>query len=145
MNFQDCIKFASQSRTAYFATVDGNQPRVRPIGLWFVNEQGFYFQTETVKAFYQQLNANKKVEICFHDSEARKAMRVAGEVEFVDDIDLKARVLQDRPFLKGLGIEKPEDPLLVVFRISKGEAFFWTMENNMKESEIDRIKFGSTQ
>ena len=72
-------------------------------------------------------------------------MRVTGEVEIVDDIALKTQVLQDRPFLKGLGIEQAEHPLLVVFRISKGEAFFWTMENNMKESEIDRIRFGITQ
>ena len=146
MNFQDCIEFANKSHTAYFATVDGDQPRVRPIGLWFADEQGFYFQTESVKAFYRQLKANRKVEVCFHTSEAGKTLRVAGEIEFVDDIALRARILQDRPFLKQrVGIQKPEDPLLVVFRISKGEAFFWTMGNNVKESEIDRIKFGSTQ
>lgn len=144
MNFQDCIRFANQNPLVYFATVDRNQPRVRPIKMWFANEQGFYFQTEMAKAFYQQLNVNKRVEICFYASEAHKVMRVAGEVEFINDLELKARVLQDRPLLKGLGIEKAEDPLLVVFRIYKGEAFFWTRENTMKESNIDRIKFGGT-
>lgn len=145
MNFEDCIKFANETRTAYFATLEGNQPRVRPIGLWFADERGFYFQTETVKAFCRQIKANRKVEICFYSSEASKAMRVAGEVEFVDDITFKAQVIQDRPFLKEFGIREAASPLLVVFRISKGEAFFWTMENNMREYEIERIKFGGIQ
>ncbi len=110
--------------------------------MWFADEHGFYFGTETVKAFYRQLQANRKVQLCFHDAEAQKVMRVTGEVELLDDLKLKERVLQDLPFLKDLGIETPGDPILVIFRIPRGEAFFWTMENNMKESEIERIRFG---
>ncbi len=146
MDFRDCIQFANQSRLAYFATVDGNQPRVRPIGLWFADDHGFYFQTETTKAFYRQLKANKKVEVCFYSpqygSDLGTVMRVAGEVEFVFDLALRARALQDRPFLKDIGIDRPEHPLLGVFCLCKGEAFFWTMKSNMQESEIPRIKFG---
>lgn len=70
-----------------------------------------------------------------------KMMRVAGKVKFLDDLKLKARLLGERPFLKAIGIGKPEDPLLAVFKIHTGEAYFWTMENNMRESEIKKIKF----
>ena len=147
MDFQDCIKFANETRTCYLATAEGDQPRVRAMGLYFSDETGFYFQTESVKAMYKQLQNNRKVEAYFHSTkpgpDAGKVLRVAGEIEFIDDIALKTRVLEERPFLKGLGITKPEDPLLVLFRISKGEAYFWTMANNMKESEIERIKFGN--
>jgi len=142
MDFKDYTEFAEKAHTAYFATVDGNQPRVRPIGLWFADERGFYFFTETVKSFYKQLNANKKVEICFHSDD--KVMRASGEIEFINDIELRAQLLKDMPFLKGLGVEKPDDPLMAVFRIARGEAFFWTMASNMKEAEIERIKFGNT-
>lgn len=38
------------------------------------------------------------VEICFHNSEARMVMRVAGDVEFIDDAEIKTRILRDRPF-----------------------------------------------
>ena len=92
--------------------MDGNQPRVRPILMWLANEHGFYFQTETAKAFYHQLKANKKVEICFYDPEDHKVMRVSGDVEFINDLELKALVLQDRPFLKGW-IKKAGDPLFL--------------------------------
>ena len=146
MDFQDCVKLANQSKLAYFTTADGDQPRVRPIGLWFADDHGFYFQTEANKAFYLQIKANKKVGVCFYGpqcgSDLGTVVRVAGEVELVDDPSLKARVLQDRPFLKAMGIDKPEHPLLGVFCVSNGEAFFWTMQDNMKESEAPRVKFG---
>ena len=146
MDFQDCIKFASENPQCYLATTEAGQPRVRPLKLWFADEKGFYFQTQAVKALYKQLKNNRKVEVCFYRPDPNlstgKAMRVAGEVEFIDDIALKARVLEDRPFLKEeYGVKSPEDPMLVVFRIHTGEAFFWTREYSMRESEIERIRF----
>ncbi len=143
MNFQDCIKFANENSLCFIATAEGDQPRVRALRMWFADEKGFYFQTESVKAIYKQLQKNNKVELCFHapGQGAGTMLRVSGKVEFLDDTALKSKVLQDRPFLKGIGIKTPEDPLLVIFRVYCGEAYFWTMANNMKESEIERIKF----
>ncbi len=104
-----------------------------------------YFQVQTVKAFCKQLQNNKKVEVCFHAPAAEgrpgTVLRVAGEVEFIDDAALKEKVLEDRPFLKDMGIKSPDDPRLALFKIYTGEAFFWTMEYSMRESEIERITF----
>ena len=144
MEFEDCIQFASKCGTTFMATIDGKLPRVRPLALQFADERGFYFQTEPVKSFYKQIQANKHVELCFYDTEGGglgKVMRVNGEIEFVNDLELKGKLLQERPFFKALGIKKPDDPLFVLFRVNKGEAFFWTMDDNMKESEIEKIKF----
>ena len=145
MDIQDCISFANEHHVAYFATEENGQPRVRPIGLWFADKTGFYFQAQTVKAFCKQLQNNNKVEICFHapaaDGAPGTVLRVAGEVAFLDDAALKKKVLEDRPFLKDMGIATPDDPRLALFKIHTGEAFFWTMEYSMRESEIERIKF----
>lgn len=144
MVFQDCIQFAGKCGTVFIATVDGNLPRVRPLALQFADERGFYFQTEPVKRFYRQLQADKHVELCFYNTEGGglgKVMRVSGEIEFVDDLELKTKLIEERPFFKALGIEKPDDPLFVLFRVFRGEAFFWTMADNMKESDIERINF----
>ena len=145
MDFQDCISFASEHHVAYFATEENGQPRVRPIGLWFADKTGFYFQAQTVKAFCKQLQNNTKVEVCFHAPAAGggpgTVLRIAGEVAFLDDAALKKKVLEDRPFLKDMGIATPDDPRLALFKIHTGEAFFWTMEYSMRESEIERIKF----
>jgi pyridoxamine 5'-phosphate oxidase len=144
MEYKDCVEFAGRCGTAFIATIDGNLPRVRPLALQFADERGFYFQTEPVKSFYKQIQANKHVELCFYDTEGGglgTVMRISGEIEFVDDLELKAKLLQDRPFFKKLRIEKADDPMFVLFRVYKGEAFFWTMADNMKESGIEKIRF----
>ena len=143
MNFQDCIKFANEHLVCHIATTEGNQPHVRILKMWFADDKGFYFQTESVKSVCKQLKKNNRVELCYYATEPSPGtiMRVSGEVEFIDDLVLKNRVLTDRPFLKALGIKGPEDPLLVIFRVHSGEAYFWTMANNMKEGEIERIRF----
>jgi len=141
MDFQDCVKFANENPICYLATAEGDQPRVRAMGMWFADETGFYFNTETNKALAKQLNDNQKVEIIFHASKGGKVMRVTGKVELIDDMAIRARCLNDRPFLKDFGIKSPEDPLLLVFGIRTGEAFFWTMADNMKEADLPRVKF----
>lgn len=133
---QEYIRFANENPICYLATIDRDQPRVRALGFWFADETGFYFQTGAIKPFYLQLRKNPKTEVCFyhHDGMDGKMMRVEGQVEFLDDVDLKRRVLEDRPFLKEFGLT-PESPGLVIFRISHGKAHFWTMENNLKPKQ----------
>ena len=62
-------------------------------------------------------------------------LRIAGDAEFINDISLKVKVLNDRPFLKNFGLT-PENPRLVLFRIAHRQAHFWTMENNLKPKEF---------
>ena len=141
MNFKDCIKFANETPVCYLATVEGDQPRVRALGFWFANESGFYFQIGSMRDMYGQLHVNPKVEVCFWqpDKAVGKMMRVAGEIEFVDDPVLKNKVLEDRPFLKDFGMTY-DHPGLIIFRIAKGEAYFWTMATNLEPKKF--IKFG---
>ncbi len=145
MNLKDCIKFANENPVCYLATVEGDQPRVRGFLMWFADENGFYFHTGASKRVSKQLKKNPKIEVCFFTPapppSAGKMMRVAGKARFLDDIALKTRLLEERPFLKAIGTGKPDDPLFEVFQIYTGEAHFWTMENNMKESEIKGIRF----
>jgi pyridoxamine 5'-phosphate oxidase len=139
MDFKDCIDFANENHDCHLATVEGDQPRVRTLGMLFADETGFYFNTESPKALAKQLKDNQKVEACFFAK--GRTMRVTGKVDFVDDPAIRSRFYEARTFLKGLGVKGPEDPMLVVFAIRHGEAFFWTMAENMKESSIPRIKF----
>jgi uncharacterized pyridoxamine 5'-phosphate oxidase family protein len=141
MDFNDCIKFANKTPVCYLATMDGNQPRVRALGFWFADDKGFYFQIGAMKDMYGQLQANRKVEACFwQPGEASGTMmRVAGEVEFLDNLELKKKVLEDRPFLKEFGMTF-DHPGLIIFRITNGEAYFWTMKTNFEPKKF--IKFG---
>src|ERR1035437_4377959 len=137
MNIQDCIKFTNENPVCYLATVEGDQPRVRALGFWFADETGFYFHTASVKEFPHQLRKNPKTEVCFYHHEGMIGimLRVSGAVEFVDDIKLREKALVDRPFLKNFGMTV-DSPHMVIFRISHGQAHFWTMENNLKPKDI---------
>ena len=147
MSFQECIKFANENHPCYISTADGDQPRVRPIGLWYADEKGFYIQTQSVKSFSKQMGKNPKIEICFYaagdESQMGKVMRVSGRVKPVTDAKMLVKCIEERPFLKAMGIETPDNPLLSVFHLYAGEAFFWTQADSMKEAQIPRIKFGT--
>ncbi|VVB62858.1 Pyridoxine/pyridoxamine 5'-phosphate oxidase [uncultured archaeon] len=140
MDFKDCINFANENRVSYVATCDGGQPRVRAFLMWLADESGFYFHTGSTKGVFRQLKANQKVEVCVCTTKFDRMMRVAGEVEFLDDPALRLRLLEERPFLKAI-VKGPDDPLLTIFRIPHGVAYFWTMADNMREAEVPRIKF----
>ena len=139
MTKQECINFATEHPVCSLATVDGDQPRVRTFLLWRANESGFYFATFRPKHVYEHLKKNPKVAICFFNNESdlekAKTMRLTGEVEFLDDPDLKKQLLEDRPFLQDA------EPVLEIFRVQSGEAFFWTMADVLKEKEIERVQF----
>jgi uncharacterized pyridoxamine 5'-phosphate oxidase family protein len=141
MDFKDCVKFANENKTCYLATAEGTQPRVRALGMWFADDTGFYFQAQTVKAMCKQLLKNPKVEAYFNTKDFSKAMRVSGKVKFIDDLEIRARCIKERPFVKNFGITEPGNPLLAVFQIYTGEAYFWTMADSMKEASLPRIKF----
>ena len=57
-------KFLKEAETYYLATVEGDQPRVRPFGTAHIFEGRLYIQTGKVKDVSKQIHANPKVEIC---------------------------------------------------------------------------------
>ena len=56
--------FLKNAGAYYLATVDGDQPRVRPFGTVNVFEGKLYIQTGKAKNVSKQIHANPKVEIC---------------------------------------------------------------------------------
>ncbi|MCB7490013.1 pyridoxamine 5'-phosphate oxidase family protein [Faecalibacillus faecis] len=58
------LKFLKDAETYYLATVEGDQPKVRPFGTAHVFEGKLYIQTGKVKDVSKQLHQNPKAEIC---------------------------------------------------------------------------------
>ena len=142
MDFKDYYEFANANPVCHLATAEGDQPRVRAMGMWHADETGFYFQTQSVKAVYKQVLKNPKVEIYFRNEASRKAMRVYGLAKVVTDPVILARCIEERDVLKEFNITEVDDPRLGVFQVYTGEAYFWTGADSMKEADIPRIKFG---
>jgi uncharacterized pyridoxamine 5'-phosphate oxidase family protein len=93
------VKFLKDAKVYYLATVEGDQPRVRPFGTAHVFEGKLYIQTGKVKDVSKQLHANPKAEICaFMDG---KWLRVAGELIEDERIEAKKSMLDAYPSLRG--------------------------------------------
>ncbi|MBN1918663.1 MAG: pyridoxamine 5'-phosphate oxidase family protein [Verrucomicrobia bacterium] len=145
MTLQHCIRFANDNQVCTLATADADQPHVRAFALRFADETGFYFHTGETKAVCRQLRANPKVEVCFHSPSPTPGrstmMRVEGVVEFLDDVELKRRLFDERPFLKEIGTGRPEDPLVQLLRIASVIARFWTMADDLREAQVKPVVF----
>ena len=140
MDINDVYEFANINPLCYLATVEGDQPRVRAFAMWYAADKGFYFHTSTAKDVYEQLKANPKIEVCFYATQNGAMMRATGEVEILQDLDLKRKLMDDQEYLKQM-FRGPEDPSLAVFRLQNGIARFWTIADNEKERKSDRIPF----
>ena len=92
--------FLKQAGVYYLATVDGDQPRVRPFGTVNIFEGKLYIQTGKVKDVAKQIAKNPKVEIsAFKDG---KWIRVAGELVLDDRIEAQQSMLDAYPELGGM-------------------------------------------
>lgn len=93
-------KFLKEAGTYYLATVDQDQPRVRPFGTVLVYEGKLYIQTGKAKEVSKQLHANPKAEICaFKDGEW---VRVSGKLVEDDNRDARKAMLDAYPELRGM-------------------------------------------
>lgn len=144
MDLQECIKFATENPACYLATIDDDQPRVRTVLMWFADKNGFYFAILSPKDVSKQLHKNPKVEICFYNNppelQNAKQMRLTGEVEFLDDAELKKKVYEERKFLDDLA-GKSVEPFMEVWLLASGEAHFWTLADVLKELDLERLQF----
>ena len=94
------LEFLKKAEVYYLATVEEDQPRVRPFGTIHEFEGKLYIQTGKVKPVSHQLKANNKEEICaFAGGEW---IRVACELVEDDRVEAKKAMLDAYPNLRGM-------------------------------------------
>ena len=94
------LEFLKKAEVYYLATVDGNQPRVRPFGTINEFEGKLYIQTGKVKPTSKQLATNPKAEICAFSEGAW--IRVECELVEDDRYEAKKSMLDAYPNLRGM-------------------------------------------
>lgn len=93
-------KFLKEAGVYYLATVEGNQPRVRPFGTAHIFEGKLYIQTGKVKPVSKQIAENPKVEICaFKDG---MWLRVTGELVEDERVEAKKSMLDEYANLRAM-------------------------------------------
>lgn len=117
---QEVYDFLKEAGVYYLATVDGDQPRVRPFGTVDIFEGKLYIQTGKIKEVSKQLQKNPKAEICaFMEG---RWLRVAGKLIRDDRIEAKTHMLDAYPNLKAM--YSAEDDNTEVLYFEDAEATF---------------------
>ena len=97
---QEVYDFLKKCNTYYLATIENDQPRVRPFGTIDLFEGKLYIQTGKIKEVSKQIQKNPKVELCAFDGQ--KWLRLAGILVRDDRIEPKEHMLENYPMLKAM-------------------------------------------
>ena len=117
---QQVYDFLKKCGTYYLATVEGEQPRVRPFGTVDLFEGKLYLQTGLSKSVAQQLKADPKVELCAFDGE--RWLRVAAKAVYDDNIEAQKHMLAAYPSLQAM--YQPGDGNTAVYYLKDATATF---------------------
>lgn len=111
---QKVYDFIKNANTYYLATMDGDQPRVRPFGTINIFDGKLYIQTGKAKDISKQLMANPKAEICAFNGE--EWIRVAGELTEDDRVEAKKDMLDNYPSLRAMYDENDDNTQVFYFK-----------------------------
>lgn len=113
-------EFLKKAETYYLATVEGDQPRVRPFGTVNIFNGRLYIQTGKRKDVAKQLTANPKAELCaFLGGDW---LRLSGELVEDDDREARVSMLEAYPSLRSM--YDPDDGNTVVYYFKNATAIF---------------------
>jgi pyridoxamine 5'-phosphate oxidase len=137
VNKAEILEFLNANPTCYLATVEGDRPHVRAMGMVKADDNGIIIETGTFKDVYKQLTANPNVELCFFNEKDGVQIRVSGTVEPLDDIKLKDEIIAQRPFLKER-VAKGGYEAMGVFRL-RGQAYVWSFQTAAEPKKYVRL------
>ncbi len=112
--------FLKEAGTYYLATMDKDQPRVRPFGTVNIFEGKLYIQTGKSKDVSKQIHENPKVEICAFDK--GRWLRVSAVAVEDDRREARVSMLEAYPELKAM--YSPDDGNTEVFYLKDAKAVF---------------------
>ena len=116
-------------RFPHLATIDGDQPRLRPVSP--VRTDGFVVYVANLRSYHKtaEIAANPKVELCYLDDH-HDQVRLTGVAEEVTERELLQEIWDANPLLRQY-LGSLDNPALIVYRIRPTRVRF------MKEWALD--------
>jgi general stress protein 26 len=116
-------------RFPYLATMDGEQPRLRPVSP--VRKDGFTVYVANLRCYHKtgELATNPRVELCYLDDK-HDQVRITGVAEVVTDRTLLQEIWDANPLLRQY-LGSIDNPELIIYRIRPNRVRF------MKEWALD--------
>ena len=129
---QQIYDFLKSCGTYFIATVEGDQPRVRPFGTINIFEDKLYIQSGHIKPFAKQVEANPKTEICAFNG--NEWIRISATLAEDTRIEPKKAMLDAYPNLRSMYDEN--DANTAVYYLKEGVA---TISSFTKEPVVVKI------
>lgn len=112
------------------ATIDGDQPRVRPVSPVRVDDD-FTIYVANLRSYGKthEIASNPKVELNYLD-EAHDQVRITGVAEVLTDAPILREIWESNPLLRRY-LGSPENPALIIYRIRPSRVRFmreWALE-----------------
>ena len=120
--------FLKKCKTYYLATIENDQPRVRPFGTIDLFENKLYIQTGKVKNVSKQIAQNPKIEICAFDGNTW--IRIEAVAVNDDRIEAKQHMLDNYPTLQKM--YKADDNNTQVLYLKNATATFYSFTQEPK-------------
>ncbi len=97
---EEVLTFLKEAETFYLATVEGDQPRVRPFGAINIFDDKLYIQTGKAKNVSKQLLTNPKAEVCAYKNGVW--LRIAATLVEDDRFEVRQSMLDAYPQLQSM-------------------------------------------
>ena len=128
---EEVLNFLRECGTYYLATVEWDQPRVRPFGTVNIFEGKLYIQTGKSKSVSRQIQANNKVELCWFND--WKWIRVSGELVRDERVEAKKAMLDRYPELRGMYDENDHNTEVLYFQNATATIYSFTSDPKVIE------------
>ncbi|MBC8290678.1 MAG: pyridoxamine 5'-phosphate oxidase family protein [Planctomycetes bacterium] len=118
-----------KDRFPYLASIDGDQPRVRPVSP--VRTDGFTVYVANLRSYHKtaEIAANPNVELCYLD-EGHDQVRITGVAEIVEDRTLLQEIWDANPLMRQY-LGSLDNPQLIIYCIWPSKVRFmreWALE-----------------
>jgi len=131
MSMEKILNFLKANPVFFFATVDGDKPRVRPFGFYMCYEGKLYFGMGTHKESYRQIKANPNVEICTANANGQW-LRIRGKAVLDDRPEVVAKAFETMPQLKQIYNEQTGYTIGLLY-LQDAEAEFADLQGNFEK------------
>ena len=121
--FDEVMTFLKANTPTYIATVEGDAPRVRPMGYVGDRDGKIIFASFASSSCTKQIQANPNIEVSSTAPTRDKALRIKGKAAIITDRDLKLDIMEETPGLKRIS-EDPDG--ITMFYIDEPVATFWS-------------------
>ena len=121
-NMEEVQAYLKECGAFFIATVDGDQPRVRPFGVSEIINGRLYIMTGKVKDVFKQMDANGKFEICALKPSGSEWLRLSGTLVNDETLAVKEEFLNRNQSLKSM--YNADDGNMAVLYITNATARF---------------------